>query len=323
MQHGPSAGAASSSSSVSSAPKKNPIVISCFTHKGGVGKTTAAFNLGYCLTNDFGLRVLLVDGDSQCSLTSLIEAKEFTTPDEHGVENGMERFYERHEKIAQEREKTTNNADTVRSNMGQIFKPLLKDNVPLANEMANQVAISRVQDYKDLYYIPGHLATSELDQNNELGFSLGGLYAPIPGSMTNIFRRIGGLNDIDVIVFDLSPNLGGFNKAVLLGSDYFTTPFFPEYLSDSAIKSLSNSLPNWVERYRNSPQAVFSKLPGIGYLKCAPKFLGGFGQRIDARVNQKLAGVVGLERMFYREPIATHKHWLKSFKRILESLGRI
>ncbi|MDF2690393.1 MAG: regulatory protein [Gammaproteobacteria bacterium] len=303
--------ASSSSSSSSSSQRKTPIVISCFTHKGGVGKTTAAFNLGYCLSHDFGLRVLLVDGDSQCSLTSLIEAKRFTTPDAHGIENGMELFYESHEKTAREKEKATNNADTVRSNMEQIFNPLLKENVPLSNDVAHQVAITPVQTYKGLYYIPGHLSTSELDQNNELGFSLGGLYAPIPGSMTNIFRRVGELNDIDIILFDLSPNLGGFNKAVLLGSDYFTTPFFPEYLSHSALRSLGSALPKWVERYRNSPQAVFSKLPGIGHLSCAPKFLGGFGQRIDARVNQKLTGITGLERMFYREPIATHRHWLE------------
>lgn len=41
-----------------------------FNHKGGVSKTTTAYNLGWKLAEDD--RVLLVDADPQCNLTSLI-----------------------------------------------------------------------------------------------------------------------------------------------------------------------------------------------------------------------------------------------------------
>src|SRR5688500_1236629 len=40
-----------------------------FNHKGGVGKTTLTVNLAYALANA-GKRVLLVDTDPQCSLSS-------------------------------------------------------------------------------------------------------------------------------------------------------------------------------------------------------------------------------------------------------------
>ena len=46
-------------------------IISLFNHKGGVSKTTTAFNLGWSLANE-GKRVLLVDLDSQCNLTGLL-----------------------------------------------------------------------------------------------------------------------------------------------------------------------------------------------------------------------------------------------------------
>jgi chromosome partitioning protein len=46
-------------------------IVSLFNHKGGVSKTTTAFNLGWALA-DRGKRVLVVDGDPQCNLTGTI-----------------------------------------------------------------------------------------------------------------------------------------------------------------------------------------------------------------------------------------------------------
>ena len=55
------------------------IQISLFNHKGGVSKTTTAFNLGWMLA-DKGKRVLLVDSDPQCNLTGMVLG--FKGPDE-------------------------------------------------------------------------------------------------------------------------------------------------------------------------------------------------------------------------------------------------
>lgn len=46
-----------------------------FNHKGGVSKTTTAYNLGWMLS--LNSRVLLVDADPQCNLTSLILRDDF------------------------------------------------------------------------------------------------------------------------------------------------------------------------------------------------------------------------------------------------------
>ena len=48
-----------------------PKTICLFNHKGGVSKTTTAFNLGWSLAN-LDKKVLLVDLDSQCNLTGLV-----------------------------------------------------------------------------------------------------------------------------------------------------------------------------------------------------------------------------------------------------------
>ncbi|WP_218190126.1 ParA family protein [Plesiomonas shigelloides] len=46
-------------------------IISLFNHKGGVSKTTTAFNLGWMLAEQ-GHKTLIVDADPQCNLTALV-----------------------------------------------------------------------------------------------------------------------------------------------------------------------------------------------------------------------------------------------------------
>ena len=49
-------------------------IITVFSHKGGVGKTTLVHNLGYILA-DRGKRVLLIDADPQMNLTSAVAVR--------------------------------------------------------------------------------------------------------------------------------------------------------------------------------------------------------------------------------------------------------
>lgn len=46
-------------------------IICLFNHKGGVSKTTTAFNLGWMMALK-GKRVLLADFDPQCNLTGMV-----------------------------------------------------------------------------------------------------------------------------------------------------------------------------------------------------------------------------------------------------------
>lgn len=56
-----------------------PILIAMYNFKGGVGKTTATYNLGYMLQN-LGLRVLMVDADPQANLTALVWPEKYNFP---------------------------------------------------------------------------------------------------------------------------------------------------------------------------------------------------------------------------------------------------
>ena len=70
--------------------------ISLFNHKGGVSKTTTAFNLGWMLASK-GKRVILVDCDPQCNLTGMILGfkgatdleKLYQTPSGHNIRDSL------------------------------------------------------------------------------------------------------------------------------------------------------------------------------------------------------------------------------------------
>ena len=51
----------------------NPVHITIYNHKGGVGKTTLTVNIAFALSS-LGKAVLLVDSDPQCNLTSYLLA---------------------------------------------------------------------------------------------------------------------------------------------------------------------------------------------------------------------------------------------------------
>ena len=53
-------------------------IITVFSHKGGVGKTTLVHNIGYILANR-GKKVLLMDADPQMNLTAAVAG--FTNPE--------------------------------------------------------------------------------------------------------------------------------------------------------------------------------------------------------------------------------------------------
>src|SRR5262249_17736250 len=70
--------------------KRRPTRLSIFNHKGGVGKTTLTVNLAAALAQ-LGRKVLLVDSDPPCNLTSYIVAEDVVDSllDESDGKNGQ------------------------------------------------------------------------------------------------------------------------------------------------------------------------------------------------------------------------------------------
>jgi Mrp family chromosome partitioning ATPase len=81
---GAATGAAASAAAVDDTVSdgKQPVLIAVYNYKGGAAKTTTALNLASVMAHIQNKRVLLIDCDAQCNLTS------FMFPDTGLVEEG-------------------------------------------------------------------------------------------------------------------------------------------------------------------------------------------------------------------------------------------
>lgn len=227
-------------------------IISLFNHKGGVSKTTTAFNLGWAMA-DRGKRVLIVDGDPQCNLTGTVLGFQ-------GVED-FSSFY----------------AQSPNANISDCLAPIFKGAAtPLAPATTTKTA------NKNLFLLAGNIDLSENETQISVALSTSAAIPAlqnIPGSVSKLLRLTAAANDMDVVIVDMSPSIGALNQCFLMGSDYFIVPTSPDYYCNQAISSLSRVLPRWnaeVAQFRNS--ALLNPFP-----MTPPKFCGIISQRYRPR----------------------------------------
>lgn len=217
--------------------------IAIFNHKGGVSKTTTAFNIGWRLANT-GRKVLLVDADSQCNLSQYAL--------------GVRRFDEFY---------LSNNLNNIKDALIPAFmsKPKLIDAVDCITFTSNT----------NLFLLPGHLDLSENEVQLGLSFQLTesvGALKNLPGSFNYLFEKLAEKYNIDYIIIDMNPSLSAINQDLLLTSDYFMVPTSPDIFSYMSIKSLSKILPSW-EKWAKKARPMFSDAEYPFSMK-TPKFLG-------------------------------------------------
>lgn len=226
-----------------------------FNHKGGVSKTTTAYNLGWLLSEQH--RVLLVDADPQCNLTSLI------------LGDGFDRYY-----IATET-KLHNIKDGVSAAFAGRPVPITAINCPSPERAPN------------LHLVPGHANLSEYDAALTFAQTANNAISTLqnlPGAFHELLRISEEKYAIDYTVIDLNPSLSAINQNLFLNSDMFIIPTNPDPFSIMALDALKVILPRWV-RWKNEAldtfvESAYPLRPGI------PKFGGTFIQRFNIRNGQ-------------------------------------
>lgn len=219
-----------------------------YNHKGGVGKTTLTINIAYALAA-IGKRILLVDSDPQCNITSYLV-------DDASLDSLL---------------------DSSDDEDGQTIWSSLK---PVVEGEGGLRKIHPIKHGKNLFLLPGDVRLSEFEaalndfwrecfQRKIRGFR--GVTA-----LSGLVNFVCEENDIDYVFYDCGPNIGQLNKAILLDCNFFIVPAALDQFSVRALKTLGHTLVEWITDW----EAVINFAPdGIYLIPGRPKFLGYIPQR--------------------------------------------
>jgi cellulose biosynthesis protein BcsQ len=218
--------------------------IAIFNHKGGVGKTTLTVNIAAALAEK-GKKVLLVDSDPQCNLTSyLIEDSVVDALLDHSDKPN-----------------------------GQTVWSALK---PVVEGTGNLNKIKPIETPSPTrYLLPGDIRLSAFEsrlygywgecfQRQIRGLNVTSALSYLVSHYVNDMK-------IDYVFYDTGPNIGPLNRIILLDCDYFIVPGACDLFSVRALKTLGHTLCDWIKDW----QIVKSISPDdIVLLRGSPKFLG-------------------------------------------------
>ncbi|MEG7405611.1 ParA family protein [Serratia marcescens] len=223
-----------------------------FNHKGGVSKTTSVYNIGWMLAGS--KRVLLVDGDPQCNLSSLI------------LGDAFEEYY------LNEDTKLQNIKDGVES----AFKAKPK--------LIEPVTCMSPPRAPNLFLLAGHADLSANDAPLTFAQTAGNAISTLqnlPGAFHNLIKLTEEKYNIDYTIIDLNPSLSAINQNLFLNSDAFIVPTNPDPFSIMALETLRETLPRWM-KWKTENLNIFSD-SAYPLSDSEPKFLGTLIQRFNIR----------------------------------------
>lgn len=270
-----------------------PHQISFFNHKGGVAKTTSAFNIGWKLA-ELGKRVMLVDCDPQCNLTGLV--LEYSQEEDYPFEGSRD-------------QKPRN----IRDGLAPAFDARPVQLAP--------VELQPVAERPGLLVLPGHVALSENESTlsiaHELSSSLPA-FQNIPGSLRHLINITGKEYNIDYAIVDMSPSLGAINQNLLCTSDSFVVPMAPDFFSAMALRSLSRVLPKWDAWSKKAANQEILKNADYPWPDTSPKYLGSIVQNYRSRTRdgQEARPTKAYQRWFDALKEAKQKHLIPSLENI-------
>jgi cellulose biosynthesis protein BcsQ len=222
--------------------------IAIFNNKGGVGKTTLTINIASAIAEQ-GFKVLLVDSDPQANLTS------------HFIEDSV----------------VDDLLDKSDTETGKTIWSAIK---PVVEGYGGVITIQPIPLAKHRFLLPGDIRLSRLE--NELGqFWTDCFQRRIKGYrgttvLSTLIDRVVKKYDIDFIFYDSGPNVGPLNRIILLDCDYFIIPAAYDLFSLRGIKTLGQTLAEWITEWRT----IIDLAPdGVELLPGMPKLLGYLPQR--------------------------------------------
>jgi len=215
-----------------------------FNNKGGVGKTTVAYNTAVKFAKS-GYKVVLIDLDPQCNLSELVLGNIF-------IEN-----------LFRNQQKT-------------IFDVIAKL-VSATGDIDNTINFVQT-NYKNLSILPGSLKMSLFDELlvNNFSSAMAGQEAgyTITSAISRFLKKKGFEDEIDLFIIDTSPSLSVLNKTILLDTDYFITPMKPDNFSLMGVENLGTMLEKWKREWQVSAKALAGEIASNKVLSGDALFIG-------------------------------------------------
>lgn len=216
-------------------------------NKGGVGKTTLAFNCAMSFAKQ-GYKTVLVDLDPQCNLSRLALGDNqytgtlFTSTykDVYDVLRGV----------------IEGGADI------DLTVPFL----PVSNS-DNNLSLLKGSVNLSLYENLLVSAYGQAASGQQLGY--------FQTSAIDRFLRERGLHDeVDIFVIDTSPSMSLLNQIIFLGADYFVVPMMPDAFSVQGIENLGTIFEKWKQNWKVTGKALSGNTESKFVLSGDGLFLG-------------------------------------------------
>ncbi len=208
-------------------PKK----ILFINNKGGVGKTTIAFNTA-CKLAQKGYKTCIVDLDPECNTTMSIVGNE------------------------------EDNGDLFRQSYASQNPKTIYEIIKLQIEGTGDVIYDEkpkmIQD--NLFLIAGDLSMSLFEESASNAYTQAAsgqiLGFRIITAVERYINSIGRDMEIDFFIMDTSPSLGMMNRLFLLGADHFVVPVLSDAYSFQGVENLGTVLSRWKEEWKLIKQSV-------------------------------------------------------------------
>ena len=218
--------------------------IAFFNNKGGVGKTSLVYHLAWMYA-DLGVNVVAADLDPQANLTSMF------LDDSHlealwAEGNGRRTIYGAIQPLLE--------------GSGDVTAPHVEHPSPGLGLVTGDLALSAAEDE-----LSGHWPDC-LDRKPRAFRVLSALW--------RVLRMAAEQTAAQLVLVDVGPNLGAFNRAALVAADDVVVPLAPDLYSLEGLRNLGPSLrrwrEEWTERRARNPVADLDVPAGtmrpIGYI---------------------------------------------------------
>ncbi len=265
-------------------------------NKGGVGKTTLAFNTAVKMAEQ-GYKVVLVDLDPQCNLTRLALG---------------ESWFE----------------DNLFSSSQKDVYDIVRGVIEGGADIDTSIKPTPVNRYPKIGIIPG---SPDIVQFENLLITAIGQAASgqrigyfTTSAIDRYLRQLGLSDEVDIFIIDTSPTFGLLNRVILLGADYFVVPLMPDAFSVQGIQNLGSIFADWKEQWKITAKALAGDIESklildgeglfIGYVvnsynvyaerpvKKQAKFMDLLPQRVKEHLSEKHSRN-GLVAKSYEKPL--------------------